>query len=288
MCSDTPLPLPCTLGYRPPIHLVCKSWSALCFQAPGLWRPLLLDSRPAACGGKLAAWLGAKRALLGRLGSLVTDADVELVDPTESFEYDGSFYSSEDEDEGQQPGSLQSDDVWDGVNALLQALPPSLTELRLALQCGEARAAALALPSLPALAKLQLEAPSAPGDKAVQPVAAAWLPRLPQLRSFGWSSEAVDLSEQLISAIGSLSGLTALELQVGVQAAARVPAWRVEALQSDDTPCCCSLQPAPACPAVLCCAALQGGVQQAATGALTERCLARLPSALPPDCTGIK
>jgi hypothetical protein len=112
------------------------------------------------------------------------------------------------------------------VSALLQALPPSLTELRLALQCDDAHAAALALPSLPALARLHLEVPCDAGGTAVQPGVAAWLARMSQLRAFSWYSPGTDLSTQLVGSIGSLSGLTTLHLQVASedgQAAERLP-----------------------------------------------------------------
>ncbi len=215
---------PAYLPYRHSICLVCKSWNSLFFQAPGLWRSLLLDGRLAAARGKLAAWLAAKRSLLARLGSVVTVAHAELVDPEEDFfieryPLDTRMSEDEGEDEGAQPSDSQpSGDAWDSVAPLLQALPPSLCELRLLLQCGEARAAGLAMPSLPALDSLSIQAPWVPGNTAVQPVVAAWLPLLPCLRAFTWSSPyGADLSAQLMDAVGGLSGLTALSLQVRFQ-----------------------------------------------------------------------
>ena len=185
----------------------------------------MLDSRPAALRPKrkLAAWLAGKRALLQKLGSLVTDVDAELTDPWEAYdgceeapEEDGEEEGEEEEAAWDEAGGGQlGDSLWEGIRTLLLALPPSLKDLRLMLQCSQARAAGLVLPSLPALARLQLEVPYEPGSTAVQPLAAAWLARLPQLRAFSCSSVGTDLSPQLVGAVAGLSGLTALELQVG-------------------------------------------------------------------------
>lgn len=119
---------PAYLPYRHSICLVCKSWNSLFFQAPGLWRSLLLDGRLAAARGKLAAWLAAKRSLLARLGSVVTVAHAELVDPEEDFfieryPLDTRMSEDEGEDEGAQPSDSQpSGDAWDSV-AAAAALP---------------------------------------------------------------------------------------------------------------------------------------------------------------------
>ena len=200
---------------------MCKSWNELYFRSPGLWRSLVLGSLPAARSPcQLAAWLAAKRCLLQKLGSLVKDVDAKLVDPSETIgPLDAAAEAAQQQaaaEEEHASGQLGVS-LWQGVKALLLALPPSVSTLRLMLQCSQARAAGLVLPSLPALAQLHLEAPLAPGSSAVQPVVVAWLPRLPQLRGLSWSSAHANLSPQLVGAIGRLSGLTALHLQASFE-----------------------------------------------------------------------
>lgn len=215
------------LACRPSICAVCKSWNTLFFSSPGLWRALPLDGRRAARAGKLLAWLVAKRALLARLGPLVAAVDARLGDPEAGFGQVFDDGNSDDEvddatkdEEGSEAGGGEAGggeadgSLWELTNALLQALSPSLSELRLTLECKAHGAEALALPTLPHLARLDLDLARERAAEALQPAAAAWLAQLPNLEAFSWHGPATDPSPALAGALGALSGLTALELRV--------------------------------------------------------------------------
>ncbi len=215
------------LACRPSICAVCKSWNTLFFSSPGLWRALPLDGRRAARAGKLLAWLVAKRTLLARLGPLVAAVDARLGDPEAGFGQVFDDGNSDDEvddatkdEEGSEAGGGEAGggeadgSLWELTNALLQALSPSLSELRLTLECKAHGAEALALPTLPHLARLHLDLARERAAEALQPAAAAWLAQLPNLEAFSWHGPATDPSPALAGALGALSGLTALELRV--------------------------------------------------------------------------